>query len=288
MAYEAERKQILGATPLRFDNAFVAGGAVTSVFTGADINDVDVYFKSRRAFETGVYQAYEDGLWCVAASKRAVTFAQNGDVVQLMHFDYFPTAECIFKAFDFTICMGALDLDAGPKSKWEGIKLVTTGEEHPESGFVFHPDFMKHNSQRFLKFNPGTRYPLASATRVLKYQQRGYTIGKGDMMKIALAVRGVRIESWDDLKDQIGGAYGDKVVFEKEDTPFSLEAAIEALTVEGAESELWSQPANDNMPGNAEALLRHLADLNGVEFVPPELDEDGWPKADAAEQPLAA
>lgn len=280
MAYEAERRQILEKLPLRFDNAFVAGGAVTSVFTNAKINDTDVYFKSRRAFELGVYQAYEDGLWCVAASKRAVTFAdQSGNVAQLMHFDFFPTADAIFEAFDYTVCMGALDLDAGPKSKWEGIQLVTTGEEHPDSGFIFHPDFMKHNSQRFLKFNSGTRYPLASATRVLKYQQRGYTIGKGDMMKIALAVRGVRIESWEDLKDQIGGAYGDKVVFDKEDTPFTLAAAIEALTVDDAESEPWAQPANDNMPGTPEGLLRHISALNGVEYVAPELDADGWPLA---------
>lgn len=282
MAYKAERRQIMEVLPLRFDNAFVAGGAVTSVFTGAKINDADVYFKSRRAFEAGVYQAYDDGLWCVAASKRAVTFAdQSSHIAQLMHFDYFPTAEDIFAAFDFTICMGALDLDAGTREQYNpaSFHFDTVGEEHPESGFVLHPEFLKHNSQRFLKFNPGTRYPLASATRVLKYQQRGYTIGKGDIMKIALAVRGVKIDSWEDLKDQIGGAYGDKVVLGNEDKEFSLEAAIEALTVEDAESEPWAQPANDNMPGNAEALLRHLAGLNGAEFVPPELDEDGWPLA---------
>lgn len=283
MAYEAERRHIMQACPLRFEDAFVAGGAVTSVFTGAKINDVDVYFKSRRAFELGVYQAYEDGLWCVAASKRAVTFAdRSGNIAQLMHFDFFPSAESIFAAFDFTVCMGALDLDAGTDTKWNGIRFETIGEEHPESGFIFHPDFLKHNSQRFLKFNAGTRYPLASATRVLKYQQRGYTIGKGDMMKIALAVRGVRIESWEDLKDQIGGAYGDKVVLGNEDTPFSLDAAITALTVDDVESEPWVQPANDNMPGSADVLLRHIAHLNGVEYVAPELDGDGWPKKEAA------
>lgn len=284
MAYEAERKLIIAASPLTFDNAFIAGGAVTSAFTNAKINDVDVYFKSRRAFETGVYQAYEDGLWCVAASKRAVTFASGGTIAQLMHFDYFPTADDIFKAFDFTVVMGALDMDTGTKTKWNPLtkNFETTGAPHPDSGFILHPDFLKHNSQRFLKFNPGTRYPLASATRVLKYQQRGYTIGKGDMMKIALAVRGVRIESWEDLKDQIGGAYGDKVVLGNEDTPFTLEAAIEALTVDDVESEPWVQPANDNMPGNAEDLLRHIANLNGEPYVAPELDEDGWPKEEAA------
>ena len=278
MAYEAERRQIDAALPIRFDGAFVAGGAVTSVFTGAKINDVDLYFKSRRAFERAVYDAYEEGLWCVAASKRAVTFAdQSNNIAQLMYFDFFPTAADIFKAFDFTVCMGAVDLDTGEKIEWRGGSRVTLGEKHPDSGFVFHPDFLKHNSQRFLKFNAGTRYPLASSTRVLKYQQRGYTIGKGDMMKIALAVRGVKIDTWEDLKDQIGGAYGDKVVLGNEDKPFSIEAAIDALTVEDAESEPWVQPANDNMPGTAEALLAHIAKLNGVEFVLPELDAEGWP-----------
>lgn len=134
MTYKAERRQIMEALPLRFDNAFVAGGAVTSVFTGAKINDVDVYFKSLRAFETGVYQAYEDGLWCVAASKRAVTFAdRSNNIAQLMHFDYFPTADDIFGAFDFTICMGALDLDTGTKQEYNPVSLQfdTIGEEHP-------------------------------------------------------------------------------------------------------------------------------------------------------------
>ncbi len=280
MAYESERRQIDGALPIRFDGAFVAGGAVTSVFTGTKINDVDLYFKSRRAFERAVYDAYEEGLWCVAASKRAVTFTdRSNNIAQLMYFEFFPSAQSIFDAFDFTVCMGAVDLDAGEKTEWIGGSRVTLGEKHIDSGFAFHPDFLKHNSQRFLKFNAGTRYPLASATRVLKYQQRGYTIGKGDIMKVALAVRGVKIETWEDLKDQIGGAYGDKVVLGNEDKPFTIEAAIEALTVDDAESEPWVQPANDNMPGNAEALLNHLADLNGIEFVPPELDEDGWPLA---------
>ena len=280
MAYETERRQIMSATPAYFENAYVAGGAVTSVFTGAPINDVDLYFKSRRAFEIGVFQAYEDGLWCVAASKRAVTFAdQSNNIAQLMHFDYFPMAEDIFKAFDFTIVMGALDMDDAPQPMHLGPMIITPDSKTPTSGFIFHDDFLKHNSQRFLRFNPGTRYPLASACRVLKYQQRGYTIGRGDMMKIALAVRGVNIDTWEDLKDQIGGAYGDKVVLENEHLPFSLEAAIAALTVDDAKDEPWAQPANDNMPAAAETLLAHIAMLKGEEYVPSARDADGWPAA---------
>lgn len=47
--YKAEKNKILEqCSPI--PGAFAAGGAVTSVFTGKPINDVDVYFKSREAF----------------------------------------------------------------------------------------------------------------------------------------------------------------------------------------------------------------------------------------------
>lgn len=91
--------------------AFIAGGAVTSVFTNQPINDVDVYFKSREHFEGAIESAYEDGFWCCDVSKRSVTFKDGDTIIQYMHFDFFPTADDIFKAFDFTVCMGAYDLD---------------------------------------------------------------------------------------------------------------------------------------------------------------------------------
>ncbi|MBD9542916.1 hypothetical protein IB276_26065 [Ensifer sp. ENS04] len=255
--YKAEAAKIKQAC-YPIPGAFAAGGAVTSVFTNRDINDVDVYFKSREAFEFAVAQAYEEGWWCVSSSKRAVTFSDNGGVpVQFMHFDFFPTAQAIFDAFDFTVVMGALDFD--------------TDE------FSFHDDFLKHNSQRFLRFPPGTRYPLASATRVLKYQERGYTIGKGDILKIALASRKVKIETREELKDQIGGAYGEKVVLAGEDKEFSLDAAIEALTVDDAGKETFVANDNDEQPSSAIDLHRKLAELKGEEFDASRYDggEDG-------------
>lgn len=254
--YKGEAQKIVAAA-YPIPGAYAAGGSVTSVFTAATINDVDVYFKSKEAFETAVAEAYNGGWWCVASSKRAVTFSDNGSIVQFMHFDFFPTAQDIFKAFDFTVVMGAYDYDT--------------------SEFVLHDDFMRHNAQRFLRFNPGTRFPLASATRVLKYQQRGYTIGKGDILKIALACRSVQIETWEQLKDQIGGAYGDKIVLDGEGKPFTLEAAIEALSTNEDGNEPWiTSAANDNQPGNAVALLRHVAELKGEAFDESRYDEDGY------------
>lgn len=232
--YDQEKQKIRAASTFLPSGAFVAGGAVTSVFTNQPINDVDVYFKSREAFAAAVIDAYDDHRsWNVATSKRAVTFANGNDVMQFMYFDFFPTAQDIFKSFDFTICMGALDCDT---KEW-----------------VLHEDFLKHNSQRFLRFNSGTRYPIASALRVLKYKERGYTIGKGEFLKIILAARCPEINSWEDLKDQIGGSYGEAVHLENEHQPYSNEAAVESINTD----RVWI-PSVENTTGSYEALLEEL------------------------------
>lgn len=263
--YEAEARLVRQKT-VHFKGAYIAGGAVTSVFTAKEINDSDIYFKTEADFHEAVVDAYEEGLWCVGVSKRSVTFAdRNNNITQLLHFGFFPTAEDIFKAFDFTVVMGAYDFDT--------------------KEFVFHPDFLKHNSQRFLRFNHGTNFPLASATRVLKYQARGYTIGKGDILKIALACRAVKIDSWAELKDQIGGAYGDKVVLEGEHNEFSINAAINALTVDEKGEDTWIVAQNDNQPADAEALLKKIAEIKGVPYVRP---TGGWWADEFGEQAVAA
>lgn len=216
--------------------AFIAGGALTSAFTGTPINDADMYFKDKDSFICAVEQAYDEGLWCVAATDRAVTFVQGESVIQLMHFDFFETAESIFDAFDFTVCMAAYDLD--------------------KKEFIFHDDFFKHASQRFLRFHNGTRYPYGSLMRVLKYQQRGYKIGKSDMLRIGLACQRVEMKSWEDLSCAIGGQYGDIAKIET-DTPFSLEAADEMF--QDTEFVVAEKVA---MPGNFEELL----DKIGVDY----------------------
>lgn len=239
--FEPELEKIRAAAyPIK--GACIAGGAITSVFTNKPINDVDIYFKDKKSFEDACYDAYDQSWWCCSVSKRAVTFSDNGSIHQFMHFDYFPKAEDIFKAFDFTICMAAYDFD--------------TRE------FVFHDRFLAHNSQRYLEFNPGTKFPLASATRVLKYQPRGYTIGKGDLVKIVLASRATPINSWADLADQIGGAYGNKVELLAGDKEYSIEAAIELMSLKST----WADESNGG-PSNVDDLLKKIAELKGEEYV---------------------
>ena len=219
--------------------AFIAGGALTSAFTGSEIKDADMYFKSKAAFIDAVEQAYDEGLWCLAATDRAVTFARGESIIQLMHFDFFATAQDIFDAFDFTVCMAAYDLD--------------------DEQFVFHDDFMKHAAQRFLRFHSGTRYPYGSLIRILKYQQRGYTIGKGDLLRIGLCCQRVTLESWDDLARAIGGQYGEKAKIDAS-VPFSIDAALDLLK----ESEIMIPDGSEEMPGSAEELLVKIGVTRGA------------------------
>ena len=209
------------------ENCFVAGGAITSLYTNQPINDIDVYPKSATAMENAIYWAFDEGYWCSHASERAITFTQTlsdkeSIDIQIMHFDEFETAAKIFDAFDFTCCMGAYDLD--------------------EKKFVLHDMFLEHCSQRFLSFNKGTRFPYASGWRVNKYRDRGFTIGKIEFQKILMACAERPINSWKDLREQVGGVYGEAITipddeeFTKEGMWKALDTLTFAATTQGYES----------------------------------------------------
>lgn len=221
------------------EGAFIAGGALTSAFTKQPIKDIDLYFKSKESFIQAVEDAYDNGMWCLAATDRAVTFASNEHIIQLMHFDFFKNPEEIFDAFDFTVCMAAYDIDA--------------------ETFVLHDDFLKHAAQRFLRFHSGTRYPFGSLVRVLKYQERGYSIGKGDLLRIALCCHEIPLSSWDDLARAIGGQYGEKAKID-ESEPFTMDAALKIF--DNSDIMVHSDP--EEMPGSADELLHKI----GVRMIP--------------------
>ena len=101
-----------------------------------------------------------------------VQYDEFGAIIQIenvpIYYDYYETAEDIFKHFDYTINMAAYNLN--------------TGE------FSCHECFMLHNSQRVLQFNTGTRFPIISALRVQKYKERGYNISRKEFMKLLLSI----------------------------------------------------------------------------------------------------
>lgn len=194
----------------KLTGCFIAGGAITSLHTNQPINDYDLYPKTTAARDEAIRWLFDSGYWCACATSRALTFVQGEkQQIQIMLFDTFETAEKIFECFDFTINMGAFDLDT--------------------EKFELHSAFLLHCSQRYLSFNHKTLYPYASAWRVRKYEERGYTIGKAEFFKITMACAEKPIKSWDDLKEQLGGVYGETLVI-PDDEEFSIEAAYKAVS----------------------------------------------------------
>ena len=175
---------------------FLAGGAITSVFSNKDINDYDLYFRDAESF------AKFFGLWLdgdfgasvvVSVTNKSITlhFPNEGVIVQAIYYKWFPCAEDIFDDFDFTVNMGAYCFKEGM--------------------FILHKDFLRHNSQRYLEVNTNTSFPLITALRVDKYKTKGYTISKSNFLKIMFSIMKLEIKDWEDLKEHIGGMYGLKV-----------------------------------------------------------------------------
>lgn len=197
----------------RFDGGILAGGAISSVFSASGINDFDVYFKSSDDFAKALYKADDNCAYCLSVTDRSVTYSWGDQTVQLMHFEWFANAAEVFDAFDFTCCMGALDFDL---------------EEAGEDPFILDDDFLPALASRQLSFHSGTRFPIASAARLIKYQDRGFSTSKRDMLSLAIACAGVELKSWEDLQDQLGGMYGESITIASSEE-FSIESAVAAI-----------------------------------------------------------
>jgi hypothetical protein len=165
----------------------------------------------------------------INVSNRALTFKSNNMLnndgkrmlFQVMIFDFFPTTNYIFEHFDFTVCMAAFDCDT--------------------KEYAFHPDFYSDIASKTIRFNPKTKYPLNSLIRVTKYQSKGYYISKFENAKIALSIANVGLpNSWEELENQLGGAYGKTIKLHTKDIEFNLENALSLL------SDMNFEPAYDD------------------------------------------
>lgn len=205
MTYEIEKlkiKQMLGDEVydmLKETKCVLAGGAITSLFTNKDINDFDLYFTSYESLSQVFAQAFsvsEDeflnpyDLIVKFATKRSMLCIDKSgqQKLQLIHYKIHENISSIFESFDFEHVMGAFDFAT---------------EE-----FVLHENFMKTNAQRLMQFNPATDFPITSMLRTSKYKERGYTISKAQMLRIAFTIANKEYASWEDVKSEVSGLYG--------------------------------------------------------------------------------
>lgn len=200
---------------LKKSKAIIAGGMISSLFTNKEINDVDVYFRDYSSLYLFADQTLTDN-HVVSHTHKATQFIKkyldNQILVQIIHYRTYKKVEDIFDTYDFTVCMGAYDFEI---------------EE-----FILHPEFLKHNSQRILRFNSNTSYPLISAIRTQKYENKGYTISKAEYFRVLMTCMTLDIKSYDELKEQLGGMYGesyDRLFDDVKDEEFNLHLAIDRI-----------------------------------------------------------
>ncbi len=176
-----------------------------SAYTNKQINDYDIYFSKKESADTfieclklqdrrDVYQNYSkrDKLEKESFSKNllvfetdnAITFISKKQKYQVIKAFYLEP-EDLFKKYDFTICMAAY-------SPLENI-------------FYLFDSFLQDVSEKRLKFNIGTEYPICSLLRVLKYQKKGYTINGLELIKLSLTIHALKLDNYAELKRQLQG-----------------------------------------------------------------------------------
>ena len=199
---------------------FVAGGSILSLKSRQKINDYDLYPKD----QTRIIDIIQDLIqnekcFVIAESDRSITLKSNNlrhddgsrMIIQVITIQDFPTPESIFETFDFTVCMAAFDCD--------------TNEFH------YHESFWEDLGAKTLNFNPNTKYPYASLVRTRKYTDKGFSLSKGELLKIALTIANHGMtNSWTELCQQIGGIYGHTIQLETEGLEFNFENAIKVLS----------------------------------------------------------
>lgn len=204
----------------------LAGGAITSLMTGREVNDYDLYFTSRESVDLivgNIFGVTEDewidnfDLTANHVTERSFLTKDRKTTseLQFIHYKMYNSAEEIFKSFDFQVCMGAYDFAT---------------EE-----FIFHESFFKDNSQRVLKVNSGTDFPIVSVLRTEKYHEKGYKISKAQLLVLMLCVVNKTYSSWEDVISEVGGLYGinPEELFDTS-KPFSIPeviAQLEKITV---------------------------------------------------------
>ena len=193
MMYRQETQQIVSNfdhglySKLANNSAFLAGGALTSIFSGRTVNDFDLYFRSNTGRENvSTYLNTSSDYDKVVESPNALTYQSDNQTLQLVKLNEFiGTPEEILNKFDFTINQAAFDFET--------------------KEFLLGDRFLQDLAKQRLKFNKNTPYPINSLIRLEKYINRGFKINAIEGAKLGLSIREIKINTLGELKEHLRG-----------------------------------------------------------------------------------
>lgn len=217
--YSYEKEKLLKAIPdglidlfeVGEKSFFIAGGAVTSIFTRQPINDVDIYPKTTFA-KLKLIDWMKSNTGIQTITQKSIYGIRNGGfAINIVLLEEVNSPEDIFAKFDFTINMGAYDVD--------------------KEAFTFHKDFFRDLASRYIRINENTLYPLVSVMRTEKYKERGYFVPKNELTKLLLKTSTLKLESIKDVENHLGGMYGiDFETLLEEGEEFSIDKVCNKLS----------------------------------------------------------
>ncbi len=175
-----------------FEGVYLAGGAISSIFSGLNVNDLDFYCESLEVADRLVASLTSStyGYKEVHSTENAVTLTKKNKkrtlVVQVIR-RFVGTPDEVLSTFDFTCVMGLYDFRVAK--------------------FFAHKSFLRDVAARRLVFAPKnkSRYPICALYRTKKYVERGYSLSGATIVSLAMAIHALKIETYADLKDQLMG-----------------------------------------------------------------------------------
>ena len=167
----------------------LCGGAVTALFSGAAIKDLDFYVRDSGQLDRAKI-FLEEWFKVSFSSSNAITYKRKSRksskmwTVQLIT-RFSGTPQDVFRNFDFTVTMGAYDF--GRKE------------------FDLHDRFLPDIAKRRLVYSGDSHFPICAMARIAKYREKGYHCPNSTVMHIALSIVQLDIQNYKQLKEQLFG-----------------------------------------------------------------------------------
>lgn len=206
------------------DNVIVTGGCIASMLLSEDVNDYDVYFKTRESL-IAVANYYinpikEDGNIEVDLSQddRVSVFIRSDGFVEIDSKGKSPysliyaTSNAITLTEDIQV---VVRFYGEPKDIHDNYDFIhCTNYWTHEDGLVLKEPALTSLITKELVY-VGSRYPLCSIIRTRKFISRGFTINAGQYLKMCFQISQMDLTDINVLRDQLVGvdsAYFDMLI----------------------------------------------------------------------------
>lgn len=218
-------------------DAVLAGGAITSIFTGTEINDLDLFFKDQDSFHT--MNKYIQSIMTPRYGNRTLSNPHDyGCIGQLESSFETKRASSITAVLKEEFRVKSRQADYGPTfelSYLQGKKLniqlvkpeICGGSvleilhkfdytacmgafKFSSREFEFDDRFFPDNCKRVLSYNTEAGFPYNSWIRSKKYQQKGYEFPRSEELKLLMTIVRDTPKTYGDFLNQLEiYAYGD-------------------------------------------------------------------------------